>query len=316
MGLTDPGCIGQLSLPMLSGWDILVLGNEEPPARKSFQPLPDSVQPFALATNASQPETYLLSVGSAADFLVSFPQKRVSIFGIGSGVSQATIEHLLFDQLLPRILAHLGHLVLHAGAVNVRGKAVLFVGQTGRGKSTLCASLHRAGHRLLSDDAIIIEERGDSFFARALLPCLRLFPESVEHIFENKVNVSPMAHYSSKLRVDLEMAGDGRPAEIPVQALVFLQEPAVQGAISISPKSRQDACIGMVENSFSLDPADKALARGRLTQAGRLAIGVESLALSFPRDFAQLPQVRAAILDHLTAGERQSPGRSQAFAMG
>jgi hypothetical protein len=63
------------------------------------------------------------------------------------------------------LLAHLaGAVPLHASAVALEGRAVVFVGGTGLGKSTLAAALcDRCGGSLLADDAVVIERRGDTY---------------------------------------------------------------------------------------------------------------------------------------------------------
>ncbi len=58
----------------------------------------------------------------------------------GRDLTPATLQHLLFDQILPRLIAHAGRLVLHASAVGASAGAILFLGGTGQGKSTLAAS--------------------------------------------------------------------------------------------------------------------------------------------------------------------------------
>lgn len=55
-------------------------------------------------------------------------------------------------QLAPIASSALGHLVLHASSADLDGRSVLFVGESGRGKSTLAAAFDRCGYRLLSDD--------------------------------------------------------------------------------------------------------------------------------------------------------------------
>lgn len=63
------------------------------------------------------------------------------------------------------LLAHLGGAIpLHASAVAIGGRAVVLVGGTGLGKSTLAAALcDSEGASLLADDAVVIERRGDSY---------------------------------------------------------------------------------------------------------------------------------------------------------
>lgn len=61
------------------------------------------------------------------------------------------------------LLAHLaGAIPLHGAAVALDGHAIVIVGGTGLGKSTLAAGFcDLAGASLLSDDAVVIERRGD-----------------------------------------------------------------------------------------------------------------------------------------------------------
>jgi hypothetical protein len=50
-----------------------------------------------------------------------------------------------------------GHTVLHASAVSIGGEAVAFVGQSGRGKSTLAALLCLDGAELVTDDVLVVD---------------------------------------------------------------------------------------------------------------------------------------------------------------
>ncbi len=71
---------------------------------------------------------------------------------------------------LPLLLAHLrGDIPLHASAIAIGGRAVVFLGGAGDGKSTLAAALcEREGASLLGDDAVVIVRSGDSFDVLAL----------------------------------------------------------------------------------------------------------------------------------------------------
>lgn len=64
--------------------------------------------------------------------------ERVLIFLTGSAIGA-----LLYQR---------GLMVLHASAMMVNGKCLAFTGDSGMGKSTLAAGLHRRGHAVLADD--------------------------------------------------------------------------------------------------------------------------------------------------------------------
>jgi hypothetical protein len=68
-------------------------------------------------------------------------------------------EHRLMAVAMPLLAAERGDLVLHASAVAADGRAVLFCGPAGRGKSTTAYSLAWRGFPLLAEDgaAVTIE---------------------------------------------------------------------------------------------------------------------------------------------------------------
>lgn len=68
---------------------------------------------------------------------------------------------------------------LHASAIAINGKAVLFAGLSGTGKSTLAAALQQAGHALLSDNISVIRKNADhQVFAEAGEPFFKLWKDS------------------------------------------------------------------------------------------------------------------------------------------
>lgn len=65
-------------------------------------------------------------------------------------------QHLLFDHVLPLVLARRGALVLHGGVISREGKGVLLLGSTGRGKSTLTAYAWQRGWTVGGDDGAVL----------------------------------------------------------------------------------------------------------------------------------------------------------------
>ena len=87
-------------------------------------------------------------------------------------------HHILQGMALGILLHQRGHLTLHASGVEIDGQAVAFVGFKRMGKSTTAATLYAAGHRLLTDDTIVLAPDGSG----QVLPGfsqVRLDPEAV-----------------------------------------------------------------------------------------------------------------------------------------
>lgn len=230
---------------------------------------------------------------------VSFSQRHLIERPVSSAIPAETLDHFLADQVLPRILAHEGRLVLHAGAIKRSGSAIVFLGQSGRGKSTLVASLDQAGFTLIGDDALIVSREDQAFCIRAVYPSLRLLPDSLEALFQDRPATSKVAHYSSKQRIDVPVAPDRNTDPLPISAIFSLAEPSPDGAIHLRPMSPAETCMALITNSFALDPTDKDLARKKLADASKLANEVPAYEVSYPRDYARLPDVHAAIFEKL-----------------
>ena len=65
-----------------------------------------------------------------------------------------------FEATLSLLAALAGYVQLHAAGALVDGGAVAALGPSGAGKSNLAMAWHRAGYRLLGDDAVLLGGRG------------------------------------------------------------------------------------------------------------------------------------------------------------
>jgi hypothetical protein len=105
---------------------------------------------------------YLLRFPELADFEVSVDGRFVSSWPFPC-ISEVTITHLYLNQVLPLALSLQGKRVFHASAVEALTGALVFLGESGRGKSTLAASFALAGHRFLTDDALLLEPKAGGY---------------------------------------------------------------------------------------------------------------------------------------------------------
>jgi len=153
---------------------------------------------------------------------------RLSASRSGAEHSLTLAEHLseahrdkLTNGVVRALLLHLkGAVTLHGAAVALRGGALVFVGRSGAGKSTMAACVcARFGARLLADDVVTLERRAENYFIVPSATSHWLFPDSSEALG------FPAADQS---HAKLPFAAVGRrdPSDIagvPLRALVALR---------------------------------------------------------------------------------------------
>lgn len=253
-----------------------------------------------------QPSTYRMRFSDEL-VLDVFPDKRmIEERAASPGLSESTRDHILADQVLPRILSHDGTLVLHAGAIRYNDASVLFVGESGYGKSSLTASFDDSGYPIMGDDALVISRNGAAYCAAAVYPSLRLFPDSIEALVPKNATTRTVAHYTSKRRVDVGLSQDtGRAGPLPIEGIFLLGGPDQGDDIRVRPMKPANACIALLRNSFALDPSDTQMARKRLGEASALSDEVPAYEICYPHDYGRLPKVREAVIAALANRTRQ-----------
>jgi HprK-related kinase A len=148
------------------------------------------------------------------------------------------------------------HLLLHAGVVEVEGRAVILPAMPGSGKSTLTAALATRGFRLLSDEFGVVRLSDGQ-----LLPLLRpvaLKNESIDVMarFAPQVSIGPRFAKTRKGTV-AHMAPDRQAVEqrhapaAPALVVFPRYEPSVE--CTIEPERRSRAFTRLSVNSFNYE---------------------------------------------------------------
>lgn len=88
----------------------------------------------------------------------------------------------LFSVVLAAILQQNDIFVLHGSAVEINGKATIFLGGKGFGKSSLTAALINRGHNLISDDVTAISFCCGSLKVLPGIPIIKLWPDTIRAI--------------------------------------------------------------------------------------------------------------------------------------
>ena len=239
---------------------------------------------------------YVVRFPGYADYLVSTDGARVTCRPV-PGVGTDTLEHVYRNQVVPLALSRSGQLAFHASAVELHGRAVGFVGESGRGKSTLAAAFGAQGSGFLADDGLVIEERGGQAWAVPGPPSLRLWPDSCAALLPGAGAQSRRAPYSRKqhLRAGDALAHCARA--LPLGRLYFLGARDC-ARVKIEPLAASAAVIELVRHSFLLDVGDEALLARHFEGLARIVRGVPCFRLEYPRRFEALEATRRAIRRH------------------
>jgi hypothetical protein len=243
-------------------------------------------------------ENYLLRFPELADFEVSAHGDVVRCWPVPE-VSDGTIDHLYLNQVLPLALSKKENFVFHASAIEADRGALVFMGESGRGKSTLAASFATHGFRFLTDDGLLLEEMEGGYQVLPSHPSLRLWQDSEDALVTAEVPLAPPVQYTSKARL---LAGKGLlfcEEARPLHRVYFLGEGSA-AEVAFTPVGASQALIELVKHSFLLDIEEQALLAGHFDRLTRLVARPIFYRLDFPRRYEALAQARQAILEHAT----------------
>lgn len=250
---------------------------------------------------------FVLRFPDTADFTITKGGRRIVCRPV-TECSPEVLRHLLLDQVLPRVIAHHGRLVLHAGVFEINGAAIALAGESGHGKSTLVASLSEAGHPALSDDALIVTPEPGGCTCLPLYPTLRLWPDSVAGLALDTNGDQPTGGIPSKRRLPVPKGMAAAPINLPA-LFILEEEPGVRSVprVTATLLSRREACIALLRASFQLDIGNPDTAARTLEQAALVAQRLPIFGLSYPREYSLLPEVHEVILEQLRDPNIQLP---------
>jgi len=213
--------------------------------------------------------------------------------------SDETFHTYLLGQALSFALVKQGLDPLHATVVLVDGVAVAFLGDSGFGKSSLSAAFLQAGHRLLTDDLLVLSEEGAGFIGHPGPPRIKLFPEMARSVLKSHATGTAISSASRKVLIPL----DGRQmmaSAAALRALYVLSRPQVDRThVNIRRLTKRRACLELLRNTFNTSVVDSGRLARQFALATRVATTVPVKLIAYPRKIRTLPAVREAILADL-----------------
>ena len=218
------------------------------------------------------------------------------------------LQNFLFGQALSFALVRQGLEQVHAAVLGIEDAAIGFLGDCTFGKSTLAAYFVRAGHRLLTDDLLMIDRRTNAPIALPGSGRIKLEPDSALALLSDTTRGVLLNPDSSKRSFPLTEDCVQRTG-LPLTHLFVLPAPDERDGITeveIHPLSRAGLFQELLKSSFNVETFDRPRLEKHFEFVAELASDVEGFSLRYPSGLHHLRQVREAVVEHVyrTVGNR------------
>lgn len=215
--------------------------------------------------------------------------------------SRASVESFqvyLLGQALSCALVKQGFEPLHGTAIVDQGEAIVFLGDSKFGKSTLAASFVNAGYPLLTDDLLLLRETRRGLEAYPGPPRLKLFPKTARRFLGSAAAGARLNSVTRKLIIPLTAKQTCAEA-VHLRAIYVLAGPEQMRSrpgVQIEPIVAREAFFALAGNTFNALIDDSARLQRQVIETARFLRSVPVKKLAYPRLLARLPEVREAIL--------------------
>jgi len=200
--------------------------------------------------------SFLLTYAEGGTFLVDASGSAVDAWWEPPLTDADAVDYLL-GSVLAFVLRLRGTVPLHASAIVVDERAIVFAGSPGAGKSTTAAAFALLGYPVLSDDIVVIADEGGVMMAHPSHGHLSVWPDTAQGLFakESLPQHSPMY---AKHRVDLiERGYRFRERAVAIDTICMLgrrspgsHEPTLR---QLHPHAAFVALVGQTYSNYLLD---------------------------------------------------------------
>ncbi len=213
--------------------------------------------------------------------------------------STAVMRHLFLDLVMPRVLSLAGEHVLHASAIEHGGRAMVFAGESGAGKSTIAAALGQAPGHILADDCVVFTESAGEFRVSAPYAALRLWEDSAVAL---NLGRGDAGHRNGKRRFRRTSRLSFAAGPSPLGAICLLDRSPLAGSTGLTRVAPAEALVLLVKSAFKFDITDRLVLEREFRFLSRLVASVPCYRLTLPDSLAELPSLRTLVIDAVQSG--------------
>ena len=217
---------------------------------------------------------------------------RRIIAAAASGGNEADVRPFILGSGIGAICHQRGLTPLHGSAVVANARAHVFLGPQGMGKSTMMASLLRAGFAPLADDLTIVDISPDAG-PRAFpgVPRIKLWPDMAEFLGFGGNAASREISSATKLQIPFASAGARAPVELG--GLYLLEDAAALSVERLSADLATELLLPQIYRRMWLLPGRPTLER--VVALRRIATAIPVYRLARPRTLDLLPRLVAMV---------------------
>jgi hypothetical protein len=193
----------------------LMAGNAKPDVIISFGNVPENLEKPAFSTAHFQvsPDKFLLKIDGVAWFLIENGNK-ITIDPTEGG-SEEEIRLFLLGSAFGALIHQRGMLPLHGSAIIAEGKAIIFSGISGIGKSTLAAAFIKKGYKLLADDVSVVTINiSGKPIVHPGYPQMKLWTDALEKLGHKPLHLKKIRSKIKKYALPLQVEFHSKAAEL------------------------------------------------------------------------------------------------------
>jgi hypothetical protein len=212
------------------------------------------------------------------------------------GGDERVLRLLVLGPALATLLRQRGRLVLHASAVEIGGAAIAFLGEEGRGKSTVAAAFHAAGHGVVDDDILTITTDGTVPLTIPGVPRVKMYPDVATHLGLDVEALAPLHPRDAKR--GRTVADRFATGPLPLRVLYVLDDAET---LSLAPLTPSAALVELLRHSYGARTLQATRTAEHFRQCATVAGRVPARVLRRPRSLAALPRLVEAVEQDLAA---------------
>jgi len=214
--------------------------------------------------------------------------------------TEGNLDSYFVGVIMGCIIRLQGMICLHGSAVNIAGKAAVFLGSKRSGKSTTAAAFSQMGFNVLADDITVIRLRNGRYYVQPGYPKVRLRPASLSALHQASAHEFKLVHTQRNSRYS-DITDNFQQDELPLDTIYILNQIPDVNLKPYIEQAPSGGSIDLIRNSFAKYLSTGGLRKGEFESLLQLASMTRVKKLNFSNDLAGLNSQCELVVNDLSA---------------